>query len=76
MLRKVESSAGAGLNGGSMGDIEEALEMVGLAGGLPELFLGLGIVATLCRRGSPGETDNFDDNWKLGTSSRSPRFEH
>lgn len=45
--RKVDSSAGAGLNGGSIGDVEEALEAVGFAGGLPELFLGLGIVATL-----------------------------
>lgn len=45
--RKVDSSAGAGLNGGSIGDVEEALEAVGFAAGLPELFLGLGILATL-----------------------------
>lgn len=48
--RKVDSSAGAGLNGGSMGDVEEALEVVGVAGGLLELFFGLAIVDLLCRR--------------------------
>ena len=53
--RKVDSSTGAGLNGGSMGDVEEALEVVGLAGGLPELFFGLAIVTPLCRRDFTGK---------------------
>lgn len=45
--RKVDSSAGAGLNGGSMGDVDEVSdEVVGLAGAFPELFFGLAIVAT------------------------------
>lgn len=52
--RKVDSSVGAGLKGEGIGDVEEALKMRGLAGGLPELFLGLGIVATPCRRVFPG----------------------
>lgn len=51
MLRKVDNSEGAGLNGGGKDDVEEVL-VVGLAGGLPELFLGFGIVTALCRRTS------------------------
>lgn len=55
MLRKVDSSAGAGLNGEGMCDVEEGLEVIALAGGLPELFLALGIVAPLCTLAAPGE---------------------
>ena len=43
MPRKVESSGGAGLNGGSRGDFGVALETMALAGGFTELFLDLGI---------------------------------
>lgn len=71
MLRKIDSSAGAGLNGEGLCDIEEGLEVIALAGGLPELFLGLGIVApslhTCCSRGN----HEFDDKRKLKTSIRS-----
>lgn len=42
--RKSDSSLGAGLYGDGMGDIEEALEVGGLAGGLPNIFLVFGIV--------------------------------
>lgn len=45
--RNVDSSAGAGSNGGSMGDVVEALEAVGLTGGLPELFFVFAIAAVL-----------------------------
>ncbi len=48
----MDSSAGAGLKGGSMGDTDGSLEVVGLAGGFPELFLVLGIVTTLSKRAS------------------------
>lgn len=44
MPRKVDNSAGAGLNGEGIGDSEEALDMRGLVGGLAELFLGLVIL--------------------------------
>ena len=47
--RKVDSSTGAGSNGGSMGNVAEVLEIVGLTGGLPELFFVLAIVAILSR---------------------------
>ena len=47
MSRKVESSGGAGLNGGSSGDSGAALETMALAGGFTKLFLDLGIVETL-----------------------------
>lgn len=50
MLRKVDSSEGAGLNGGGKGDVDEVLEEVGLTGGLPEPFLGFGIVVAFFRR--------------------------
>ena len=51
--RKANSSVGAGLNGEGIGDIEEELEVGGLAGGLPELFLAFGIVIALYRQDSP-----------------------
>ena len=51
--RKVDSSAGAGLNGEGMCDVGEVLKAVGLMGDLPDPFLILGIVATLCRCASP-----------------------
>lgn len=44
MPRKVDSSVGAGLKGEGISDMEEALDVRGLAGGLPEFFLGLGIL--------------------------------
>ena len=50
MPRKVDNSAGAGLNGEGIGAVKEVLEVVGLAAGLPELFFGLAIAANFCRR--------------------------
>ena len=55
MPRKVDSSAGAGLNGEGIGVVKEVLEMVALAAGLPELFFGLAIAATFCRCASTSE---------------------
>ena len=75
MSRKVENSAGAGLNGGSMGDIDEALEVVGLAGGLLEFFLDLGIVATLRTSVFPGEATIWKNSLKLEISTRSRSLE-
>ena len=49
MLRKVDSSVGAGLKGEGIGEIDDATKVGALAGGFPELFLGLGIVITPCR---------------------------
>ena len=50
MLRKVDSSAGAGLKGDGIGDVEEVLDVGGLVESLPELFLFLAIVNTPYRR--------------------------
>lgn len=44
MLRKVDSSAGAGLKGEGIGDINEVLDVGDLPGGLPEAFVVLGIM--------------------------------
>ena len=46
VLRKVDSSVGAALNGEGIGDIDDATNVGALARGLPELFLGFGIVDT------------------------------
>lgn len=72
MSRKVDSSAGAGLNGEGMGDVEEVLGAVGLAGGLPELFLGLGIVGTPLWRTVPGKMTGL----LMTGSSRPPERRH
>ena len=53
VLRKVDSSEGAGLKGEGNDEDGELLEMVGLAGGLPEVFLGFGILVAFQRRASP-----------------------
>ena len=52
VLRKVDRSSGAALNGEGIGDIDDATNVGALAGGLPELFLGFGIVMNPCRRAS------------------------
>ena len=53
VLRKVDSSAGAGLKGKGIVDVDEVLDVGGLAGVLPEFFLLLGIVTTPYRRAPP-----------------------
>ena len=65
--RKVDSSAGAGLNGEGMDDVEKAPAAVVLAGGLPEPFLGLGIVSTA--------SDDSEDEWICGSPRPVPNLE-
>lgn len=72
MSRKVDSSAGAGLNGEGMGDVEEVSGAVGFAGGLPELFLGLGILGTPLWRTIPGKVTGL----LMTGSSRPPERRH
>ena len=47
MLRKVDSSVGAALNGEGIDDIDDATDVGARVGGLPEVLLGFGIVITL-----------------------------
>ena len=49
VLRKVDSSTGAGFHGEGIGIVGGILEVGGFAGALPELFLGLAIVVLPCR---------------------------
>ncbi len=73
MSRKVDSSAGGGLKGGSMGDADGALlDVVGLAGGFPELFLVLGIVTTTVQTCFLRCKDGLDSNCKRKPSTRHP----
>ena len=59
MLRKVDSSVGAALNGEGIGDIDDATDVGALAGGLPKLFFGFGMVITPCRCASSGATTSL-----------------
>ena len=73
MLRKVDSSVGAALNGEGIGEIDEATSVGALAGGLPELFLGFGIVMTPCKCASPGATPSWKIIRELKTLKRKIR---
>ena len=59
VLRKVDSSVGAALNGEGIGDIDDATDVGALAGGLPKLFFGFGMVITPCRCASSGATTSL-----------------
>ena len=59
VLRKVDSSVGAALNGEGIGDMDDVTDVGALVGGLPELFLGFGIVLTPCRCASLGATTSL-----------------
>ena len=73
--RKFDNSAGAGLKGEGMGEVEEVLEVVCLGGGLPELFLGFAIARTLRRRASPKDLVvlRTTGSSRPGTGSLDPR---
>ena len=73
MLRKADSSEGAGLNGGGKDDDVEEVLVLGLAAGLPELFLGFGIVTALCRRTSPGKATTLIAIGNLAIKSRNSK---
>ena len=77
VLRKVDSSVGAALNGEGIGDMDDVTDVGALVGGLPKLFLGFGIVITLCKCASLGATTSLstqDSNPKKKIRERQTRL--